>query len=91
MMYLYFSCTLQCLEIYQGIFINLGFGLLHTTNDDEMSKRNKGLHLKLCFLKIYIGFKLYKISPNYHPRGDLINHPCFYFIGVLEAISMDKH
>jgi len=29
--------------------LNLGFGLLHTTNDDEMTKRNKGLHLKLCF------------------------------------------
>jgi hypothetical protein len=51
--------------------------MLHTTSDDEMTKRNKGLHLKLYILKIYIGFKLYQRLPNYHPRGDLINQPCY--------------
>ncbi len=34
--------------------INLGSALLHTTNDNEMTKKKTGLHLKtLLFLNIY--------------------------------------
>jgi hypothetical protein len=66
--------------------------LLCTTSDDEMTKQNKkSLHLKTLLFQIYIGFKLYKIPPNYHPRGDLISHPCFKFNENLEAIRVDKH
>jgi hypothetical protein len=54
----------------------LGSTLQRTTSDDEMTKK-KGLHLKTCYFQIYIGFKLYKRSSNYHPRGDLKNHPYF--------------
>jgi len=58
--------------------------LLCTTNDNEMTKKKRGLHLKTLlfpyiyiYIYIYIGFKLYKRPLNYHPRGDLISHPCF--------------
>ncbi len=45
----------------------------HYKCDDEMTqkkrKKKKGLHLKtLLFSDIYIEFKLYKRSSNYHPR-----------------------
>jgi len=48
----------------------------------KWQKRNKGLHLKTLlfsyiYIYIYIRSKLYKISPNYYPRGELISHPCF--------------
>jgi len=57
----------------------LGSALLHATSDDEMKKEKKGgLCLKfLLFSDTYIGFKLYKRLPNYHPRGDLISHLYF--------------
>jgi hypothetical protein len=32
---------------------------------------------KHYYFQISIRFKLYKIPPNYCPRGDLINHPSF--------------
>jgi hypothetical protein len=54
--------------------------LLRTTTDDEMTKKNKGLHFKTLlfpYMYIYKGFKLYKILPNYHPWGDLISHSYF--------------
>jgi hypothetical protein len=40
-------------------------------------KRKRVYIWKFYYFQIYIGFKLYKILPNYDPRGNLINHPCF--------------
>ncbi len=34
-----------------NMFINLGFVLLHPTNDDEMTKKKKSLHLKTYIYK----------------------------------------
>jgi hypothetical protein len=43
------------LHIHFIYLLYLGSVLLHTTNDDEMTKINKGLHLRtLLFLDIYI-------------------------------------
>jgi hypothetical protein len=68
--------------------IDLDSVLLRTTNDNE-----KGFIFEnfVTFRYIYIGFKFYKSSPNYHRRGDLINHLYFQFIKILEAIRVDKH
>jgi hypothetical protein len=71
--------------------INLGATLLRTTSDDEMTKKKKVCIWNFCYFEIYIRFKLYKISPNCHPRGDLISHPYFEYIENLEAIRVDKH
>jgi hypothetical protein len=48
-------CLDQIHIISLFIFIfNLGSALVRIANDDEMTKRNKGLHLKtLLFLDIY--------------------------------------
>ncbi len=71
---------------------NLSFVLLHSTNDNEMRKKKRfPFENFVIFLCIYIWFKSYKRLCNYHPRGDLINHPCFLFIEILEAINVDKH
>jgi hypothetical protein len=58
-----------------------------------MTKKKEGFIFEyfVIFIYIYIGFKLYKILPNYHPRGDLISHPYYYFIEILEIIRVDKH
>ncbi len=53
---------------------------LHSDTLPVMMKWQKKLKVyvwKLCYLQIYIGFKLYKILPNCHPRGDLMRHPSF--------------
>jgi len=57
--------------------INLGFLLPHITSDDEMTQKKKVYIWKFYYFQIYIGFKLYKKLPNYHPRGNLISHPYF--------------
>jgi hypothetical protein len=69
----FIKCFKFCCRFYYIIF-----GLYiatHLPMTMKWQKRNRGLHLKkLLFSNIYIGFKLYKISPNYHPRGDLTTH-----------------
>jgi hypothetical protein len=72
--------------------------LLHTTNGDEMTQKKKGFHLKILLFScmyvcvyIHTELKLYKILFNYHPKGDLVNHPYFLFIENLEAIKVDKN
>jgi len=46
-------------------FVYLSFALLRTTSDDERTKKRVYIW-KLCYFQIYIGFKFYKILPNWN-------------------------
>jgi hypothetical protein len=57
--YLVYNYNIIDQQCIHNAIINLGFTLLCTTSDDEMTKKKKGLHLKnLLFSCIYI----YKIQ-----------------------------
>jgi len=57
---------------------NLGYALLHTTNDDEMTQKKQ----KQKSLKSLIFSNIYRIQncTKYHSiiiQGEIISHPCF--------------
>jgi hypothetical protein len=68
--------------------------LIRTTNGNEMTKKKGGgggSHLKtLLFSDIY-KIQIVQNTTQLSSRGDLINHPYFYIIKILEAIRVDKH
>jgi len=71
-------------------------GLCFTTHYQWQWNDKKEIRVyiwKLCYFHIYIGFKLYKILPNYHPRKNFIakiKNVCEQFYFSLSNVHQSK-